>query len=162
MTTVACDDRYRVIRDTREKLGQGWEFQASTRCSGTVIRKLDTGDYTLEGLETSFVIERKGAVVEYANNLFEKRFEAELQRLDSFVHPYLVLEFSLADLMRYPEGTGIPKYKWRYLRVTPALILKRHQEIQIQHPRLRMEFVGAHGREYAASLFKRVAERVPL
>ncbi len=159
---MKCDDRYRVIRDTREKVGQGWEFASSTRCSGTLIQKLDTGDYTLVGLEGRFVIERKGAVVEYVNNLFEDRFEAELVRLDSFEHPYLLLEFSLADLMRYPEGTGIPKHKWRYLRVTPPLIMKCHQEIQLRHPRLRMEFVGAHGKEYASCLFKRVADLVPL
>ncbi len=159
---MACDDRYRVIRDTREKVGQGWEFVGSTRCSGTTIRKLDTGDYTLEKLETAFVIERKGSLSEYAGNLFEKRFENELVRLDTFEFPFLVLEFSLEALMRFPEGTGIPKYKWRYLRVTPSLLLKRHQEIQLQHPRLHVEFVGPHGKEYASSLFKRMAERVPV
>lgn len=150
--------RHQVIRDSREKDGQGWTFAPSTRCSGTVVATLKTGDYTLAGLEDRFVIERKGAVAEYAANLFQARFARELDRLDAFEHPYLFLEFSFGDLLTFPATSGIPRARWKFLRATGPLLVKAHHELRIRHPRLRVEFVGAHGKDAAASLFKRMAD----
>ena len=62
---------FTIIKDTREK--QGYTFQPSKTqyhvCKGMVSRKLDTGDYSLEGLEDKICIERKASVVELANNV---------------------------------------------------------------------------------------------
>jgi hypothetical protein len=156
---MACTDKFQIIRDSREK--QGWTFATSASCSGTDVRRLETGDYTIVGWESAFVVERKASITEYAGNLFEPRFERELVRLDSFAHPYLFLEFEYDDLMRYPQSTDIPRYKWKYLRVTPHLLLKRHHELRLRHPTLRVEFVGKHGKQVALSLFKRIVENVP-
>jgi hypothetical protein len=145
---------YRVWRDTREKLG--WSFPRSSGCDGTSDRTLKTGDYTIEGMEDRFTIERKGTVGELAQNLFQDRFRRELDRMEQCEHAYLVLEFSVADVMTFPVNSGIPPSRWRFLKVTPQLLLRRLQEVQIAHPRLHV--AGDHGREYAQGLFRRMAE----
>lgn len=151
--------KYRVIRDTREQ--QGWTFGPSRSCSGTDICKLDTGDYTLKNYESLFVIERKGSIEEFAQNLFQNRFWRELERLNLFQHAYLFLEFTYEDLMSYPKTTSIPKYRWKHIKVTPPLLLKRYHEMRLAHPTLRVEFVGKYGKDVASSLFKRIYEHVP-
>jgi hypothetical protein len=153
---ATADLSYLVKRDTREQLG--WEFPEKDRCRGTVAATLKTGDYTLEGFEDRFVIERKRSPSELSQNLFQKRFDAELVRLDKFEHAYLFLEFEFADLVRFPENSGVPKSKWPFLRVTPQLLVKRLHEVQLEHPSLRVLFVGRYGREAASSLFKRVVD----
>lgn len=93
--------KYTVIRDTREQ--RGWNFDASDRCLGTQIGTLKTGDYSLLGFEDQFVIERKGSPAELATNLFQKRFHAELARLDKFKHAYLFLEFGMEHVINFPQ-----------------------------------------------------------
>ena len=53
---------YTVIRDTREQEGYTFEKFTGryTSCNGMIIKKLDTGDYSLVGLEDKLCIERKG------------------------------------------------------------------------------------------------------
>lgn len=150
--------KYLVIRDTREKLG--WQFDKSAHCLGTEVRTLETGDYTLDGYEKVFIIERKRSTGELAANLFQARFERELDRLDRFPHAYLVLEFEMADILSFPRNSGIPRSRWKSLKVTSGVLLKRLHEVQIAHPGLRILFVGKHGREALSSLFKRVMENV--
>ena len=59
---------YKVIKDTREQDGYTFESFTGryTSCKGMVVKKLDTGDYSLEGLEDKLCIERKGRVSELA------------------------------------------------------------------------------------------------
>ena len=45
-------------------------------------KKLNTGDYSIEGMESIFTIERKMSVSEIANNITENRFKDVLDRLD--------------------------------------------------------------------------------
>ena len=57
---------FTVIKDTREQ--DGWTFERfDTRyhtCTGMVLQKLETGDYSLKGMENIFCVERKGSVAE--------------------------------------------------------------------------------------------------
>ena len=128
---------FTIIKDTREK--QGYTFQASSTkyhvCKGMVNRKLDTGDYSIEGLEDKICIERKASVVELANNvgISRKRFEAEIERMKEFPHKFLVLEFSLTDLMDFPEGSDVPNSEIKKLRVTNKYMLRFLMEMQINH-----------------------------
>jgi hypothetical protein len=149
--------RYHVLRDQQEK-ARFWEFPAGVSCTGTETVHLKTGDYTLQGYEHVFIVERKGSMGEFAQNLFQPRFERELERLDLFEHPYLVLEFTWDEFINFPEGSGIPRSRWKYLRVTPQGLVKRFHELRLAHPKLRIECVGANGRAYASSLFKRITE----
>ena len=100
-----------------------------------VNRKLDTGDYSIEGLEDKVCIERKASVVELANNvgISRKRFEAEIERMKEFPHKFLVLEFSLTDLMDFPEGSDVPNSEIKKLRVTNKYMLRFLMEMQINH-----------------------------
>lgn len=147
--------QFQVLKDSREQCG--WDFPAAGDCLGTVVEALPTGDYTLRGYETIFVIERKRSMGELAANLTDKRFHRELERLDSFPLPFLVCEFDFSDILRFPEGSGIPKSKWGRLRVTPRFLLSCVNQIMVKH-KTKIIFAGAHGQEEASSLFKRVVE----
>ena len=93
---------FTIIRDTREK--EGYTFEpVETRyhtCKGMVTQKLDTGDYTLEGLEDKLCIERKSSVAEFAGNVGQDRhrFMREIERMKEFPHRYIVLELSLIHI----------------------------------------------------------------
>ena len=54
---------YTVVRDTREQ--QGYFFKKFNTCQGTVQRKLDTGDYSILGMEDKVCIERKASVEKF-------------------------------------------------------------------------------------------------
>jgi len=126
---------FTIIRDTREK--EGYTFEpSSTRyhtCKGMVDRKLDTGDYSIEGLEDRLCIERKASVVELAGNVGHdrQRFLNEIERMKEFPHKYIILEFSLSDLMMFPEGSSILEKDWGKVKVTNTFMLKTLMEFQI-------------------------------
>jgi hypothetical protein len=151
----AADAAYTVIRDSREKLG--WTFEQSQGCAGTVIKALKTGDYTLKGLEKIFVVERKLSVSEVAKNILEKRFEAELIRMDKIPLSFIIFEFTVDDIMKWPLGSGIPRAQQMNMKITNYFILRRLMEIQVQH-NAKFIFAGQYAKEVTASLFKRVYE----
>jgi ERCC4-type nuclease len=91
---------YTVLKDTREQ--QGWTFEQGKFCNGTIPRALKTGDYTLLGYENVLCVERKKNVAEFAGNIVEKRFERELERMESFLYSFIICEFTLADIMAWP------------------------------------------------------------
>lgn len=103
----------KIIRDTREKEGKGWSF-AFYDCE-VVKSKLDTGDYSLEGLENSLCIERKRSSGEIAGNLTKAKkpaFFNELDRMKDFDNAYFICEFPLNILMEFPVNSGIPQSQW--------------------------------------------------
>lgn len=151
--------KYTVIKDTREKEGEGWSWNPSPYCLGTVRDTLKTGDYSLRGYENIVVIERKGSVSEWAKNITEERVERELQRLEEVKYPFILLEFTLADIMNYPIGSGIPKHMWPRLRFKGPFFLKRTIEFMVKY-RTKIIFCGGVGREVASSIFKRVIEDI--
>src|SRR5688572_26018625 len=108
--------KYLVLRDTREQ--DGWEFSPTDNCLGTEETKLPTGDYTIKGYEKLLTIERKGSIAEFAKNIVQGRFDAELVRMESFAFPFMVLEFSMKDIERFPVGSGIPEEVWKKMRVS--------------------------------------------
>ena len=152
--------RFTVIRDTREKEDQGWWFAETNYCTGTLQEKLDTGDYSLQGYEDKLCIERKGSISEFANNLVEKRFTDVLDRMKGFPHKYIILEFDLENILCFPEKSGIPKYRWKTLKVTPNFLLKRVADIQVKY-NIPIIFCGNKDGAQAMvlSIFKRVIEQ---
>ena len=134
---MAKSKPFTIIKDTREQ--DGYSFAASSSryhtCNGMVSRKLDTGDYSIEGLEDKLCIERKASVVEFANNVGhdQVRFLKEIERMKHFPYKFLVFEFSLTDLMNFPEGSSIPESDWGKLRVTNKFMLKMIMEFQLHH-----------------------------
>lgn len=149
---------YIVIRDTRERSGHGWTFKKYDTCLGQQIDTLKTGDYTLRGFENVLAIERKGRVTEFINNLGQKRFYAELDRLELIPFSFVICEFTMEDLIKFPEGSGISPYKWRYIKLTGKVALKLLIEIQMKY-KTKFLFCGSKGQIVASSIFKRVVER---
>jgi hypothetical protein len=148
--------RYIVIRDTREQ--QGWTFSESAYCAGTVIRTMKTGDYTIEGLENFLCVERKKNVVEFAKNIIEARFDRELVRLNVFPMAFIVLEFTIEDIMRWPLGSGIPKYKLPFIKINKYFILKRLIDFQTKYKNIQFIMAGSHGKDVLGTLFKKAID----
>lgn len=72
----------------------------------TVTRaKLDTGDYSLPGFESTIAVERKASLSELVGNLStsRERFERELQRATNLEYFYVIIEapFNLLMAGRY-------------------------------------------------------------
>ena len=150
-------DKYTIIRDTREHDDKGWLFATSRHCAGTEVSKLDTGDYSIKGMEDILCIERKGSTSEFARNITENRFEKELQRMREFKYSYIILEFNMSDLIDYPDGSGIPYNKRKFLKFRGPFVLKRIIELSLLYP-TKILLCGDRGKEVASSIFKRVME----
>lgn len=147
-------DPFTIIVDTREQ--QAWEFGFHE----TAKRKLDTGDYSIEGYEDIIAIERKKSVSEIATNLSESRFKDVLERLSKIKHPFMLFEFDLDDVYDFPVGSDVPKSKWDSLRVKGKYIIKRLIEIQLDY-NIQIIFCGDpnNAEKLAVSIMKRIYER---
>lgn len=126
-------DKATVIRDSREKSDQGYFWEESEWCDGYLVQKLDTGDYSIQGLEKELCIERKHSTAELAINVNEERFERELERMAGIKHAFIICEFSLSDVLNFPINSGIPNYRWAKLKVTPKYLLSCITKWQIKY-----------------------------
>ena len=147
---------YRVIRDSREKPKQGWFFGETATCEGTVCDTLKTGDYSIEGLESEFSIERKGTTGEFSHNIIEARFERELERLNKYKWAFVILEFTYEDILNFPKGSGIPPKKWSFLRIKYKFILKKLMEYRLKYPNIIFIFAGDNGKFIAEKIMRQV------
>lgn len=140
----------RIIRDTREQ--DGWEFP------NMVVRGLPTGDYSLEGYEHLFVIERKGKVAEFARNIIEKRFHNELERLNLIPNSFVILEFTEEDIENFPQSSDIPEHRWKFLKIVPKFIFKKLNEFRDNY---NIEFIlaGNNGKSVALATFEKIVEK---
>ena len=144
-----------IIRDTREKTDKGWQFTSSEHFAGTKQKKLDTGDYSIEGLEGIVSIERKGSLVEFANNLLQDRFEKELERMTSIPYRYIILEFDLDEVMGYPFNQKLPKRVKMGIKIRGSYILRKIIEYQHKYG-VYIIMSGSHGKETAMAILKNV------
>lgn len=147
-------DDFTVIIDTREQLP--WEFALHA----TAKRKLDTGDYSIDGLEHLLCIERKKSVAEIANNIAEKRFKDVLDRMSKMQYPFMLFEFDLEDIYTFPVGSDIPKKLWDSLKISSNYILKYITQIQLNY-NVHILFCGGpeNAEKMAVSIMKRVYEK---
>lgn len=150
---------YMVVKDTREQ--DGYYFKEYTPCAGMIEEKLDTGDYSIKGLEDKICIERKGCVEELAINLGSKKyaFLNEIERMSKIPHKFLVLEFSLEDLIKFPEETRIPIKNKASVKITGKYMLKCLVEFQIYND-IQVLFCGNKYSAFIAvnSILKRINE----
>lgn len=142
---------FTIIVDTREQKPWSFEHQA------TANHKLDTGDYSIQGLESVLAIERKRNVAEFANNITEKRFKDVIDRLSQTKYAYILFEFDMESVMRYPIGSDIPKRLWDKIRISPAFILKHIIDLQIEN-NIKIIFCGnsSNAEKVALSILKKV------
>lgn len=152
-------NNFTVIRDTREKSGNGWFFEVNGPCVGTVEKKLDTGDYSLVGYEEVLCIERKNSIGELAGNCSEKRFNNVLERMSRYRYPFIICEFEYDCVTSFPMGSNIPVKKWKDLRITNNYLVKFIADIQVKYG-INIIFAGGetNAKVAALSIFKRVNE----
>ncbi len=115
---------FKIIRDSREKKGNGWNFRASSNCSGMEVRKLDTGDYSIDGYEHLIMIERK-SITDLWHSLVQdrERFMREMERAKEIPARYLIIEGGLKDVL---DGIF-------YSKVSPEFILASLVSLQIKY-----------------------------
>lgn len=145
---------YTVIIDTREQ--KPWEFSDFS----TTVAKLDTGDYSIEGLEDLLCIERKRSISEIANNITEKRFKDVLSRMSKYRFPFILLEFDLNDVFDFPIGSDIPKKLWNKIRIKPQFILKNLIEMALVY-NIHVIYCGNknNAEEYAVAIMNKVYQK---
>ena len=147
------DNNFKIIIDTREQ--QPWIFDNYAVSN----EKLDTGDYSIQGFENILCIERKKSVSEIANNVTEKRFKDVVARMAQCKYSFLLLEFELDDIIKYPVGSNVPKKMWDKLKVSPNYIIKHLVELQIFFD-IKVLFCGgpSNAEKIALSIMKKVYE----
>jgi ERCC4-type nuclease len=150
--------KFIIIRDTREKERQGWYWQKSMACDGTIISKLDTGDYSIKGYEKLLTIERKGSVAEFAKNITEGRFADELDRMRAYKYGFVLLEFTMDSIVSYPEGSTVPRYLWRKIRVKGPYIIKKMVEFHLVY-NTKIILCGQYGQAVATGIIRGVIEQ---
>ena len=145
------NDEFTIIVDTREQ--KPWSFSHHV----TANHKLDTGDYSIEGLEHILSIERKRNVAEFANNITERRFKDVIDRLSKIPHSFILFEFDFDKIMSFPIGSDIPKKIWDKIRVSPSFIIKNIIDLQIEH-NINIIFCGnsANAETIALAIMKKI------
>ena len=87
-----------IVQDTRENLP--FVFRRSKLVEGTLVKKLNVGDYSIKGMENKIAIERKSP-----NDLFGtlgkgyKRFKRELERAVNFDYFAIIVECSFTTVI---------------------------------------------------------------
>ena len=121
---------FNVLVDTREK--NPWEL-VSGRVLGREFVKLDTGDYTVAGLEDKLCIDRKANVNEIAGNVTQARFKKELIRIKEFPHAFLILEASAQDVLDYPHTANLPEKIRKKIRINGNYLMRCLNRMQIKY-----------------------------
>lgn len=147
------ENNFIIIIDTREQ--QPWTFKHYV----TATKKLDTGDYSIEGYEDILCIERKHSISEFVNNMSEKRFLDVLNRMSAYKYAFILMEFDFDAIINFPIGSDIPKHIWKNLRINPAYIIKYITDILVKY-NINILFCGSayNAEKMAASIMRRVIE----
>jgi ERCC4-type nuclease len=149
----------KVIIDTREQTPHLFEVEEKkkngVKLDGYEIRGLKTGDYSLEGYEDVFVIERKAGIAELFGNLTGKdnreRFLREMDRLKEFRHKYILVETSInKDLL----SLSIPQQRFS---VPGSKIMRDLIEIEDKYG-VKIWFVGDSFKKFARYIFEYVVK----
>lgn len=150
---------YTIIKDTREQ--QGYYFTKYENCMGMIDKKLDTGDYTIEGLEDILCVERKASPEEIALNFGKNKttFLKEVERMQSFKYKIMLLEFSVEDVLGFPQNSSMPIKAKEASKITGKYLLKFLLELQIKY-NVSILFCGDKHNAFLVlcSIFKRINE----
>lgn len=96
-----------IVTDSREQAG--YLFKGKEAEAKIVMKKLDVGDYSLEGYENEIVIERK-RLFELFNNFAadRERFMREIDRMKNIPHKFLLIEDSFEKLIGLINSPRLP------------------------------------------------------
>jgi len=118
--------KFTIIQDTREQEGKGWNFRASANANKMKRKKLDVGDYCIEGMENIICIERKTIGDLWSTLGLQKNYERFLREWDRAKNhqmKYLIIEGTVADINR--------GYQWS--KVSANLIHAKLTSLQVKH-----------------------------
>lgn len=146
--------QFTVITDTREQRPLEFDSEYIERVT---VKKLDTGDYSIEGLEDILCIERKNSINEFYSSCSEARFERELERMKTYKYRFLVLECSLAEVFDVPYSLGLRPKQTEMCKLKPKYLLMRISEIQVNHG---VHVVFAETREGVTTVITNIMKRV--
>jgi hypothetical protein len=148
-------NKYSVCRDSREKRGFGWWFEENLQCDGTIIKTMRTGDYSIDGMEDTLVIDRKGCLSEFAANLTDKRFEREMERMSHIDQSIVMLEFEYEDFENWPKSAGLTNNQIAQVKTSAKFLRKKVHEFCERYG-VRFIFAGSDGQEIANDIFLEV------
>ena len=152
-----------IIQDSREK--NGWTFDIYN-CD-IEVQGLKEGDYTTKEIlnfesDTNskiLRIERKFSTGELSNNIgkLHKQFNKEMEKMSEYEYSYLICEFSMDNIMEFPENSGIPKKYWKSLRMNGKIIWSKLMRLQDKHG-FQIIFAGSRqlAEDAAIGIFKEV------
>lgn len=145
---------FRVVIDTREKKPLELE---SGRVIAKEVRKLDTGDYSIVGMEEILCIERKASVAEVAQNIHQQAFLNEMKRSEKYPYAFLILEFSMKELLNFPHLSDLPPAVKKRIRVGGKYLLTKLNELQVKHG---INIIYAGCKKYAEMIVVDLMEEV--
>jgi ERCC4-type nuclease len=90
----------KIVIDTREK--EGYAFSTPS-----IHKKLDAGDYSIEGLESCISVERK-SMEDFVQTVIngKKRFHKELKKLQKYEAACIVVEANYSDFINGKYRSG--------------------------------------------------------
>jgi hypothetical protein len=148
-------ETFSVVRDTREK--EGWIFEKEEKKPSkfqlldTVVGTLNAGDYSIKGMESEIIIERKNGLCELFGNMVPKehkeRFEREMERLQHIKHKYLIIE---SNLNRDIWGLSVQQFKFP---IPCSKIVDWLIELEQEYG-IRIWFVGDAGKKVVRKIFE--------
>lgn len=124
-----------LVVDTRER--KPYEFEDY---SHVIKRKLDVGDYTLDGYEQTFAVERK-SLDDLANSLGtdRDRFEREIVRAQTLKEFVVVIEAPREHVYRFANTGNSPHY---FSGIYPNSIIGTVEKWPQKYSPLEFEWCG--------------------
>lgn len=123
-----------IVVDSREK--RPWDFPGMR----TVEDTLNVGDYTYEGFEDCFAVERK-SLNDLATSVGSERdrFEAEIRRAQTLQEFIVLIEAPKSHVYDYAGQSNSPKY---YSRIHPNSVIGTLDSWPDKYANLDFEFCG--------------------
>jgi hypothetical protein len=150
-----------ILIDTREQkpFFEVAPYLSTGEYMKTEFRKLDAGDYSIEGMEHILAIERKSTSGELYGNLaktsMKERFYRELDKLSKIQKAIILCEFPESHIFSFPNDSGIPECKKKYIRGGSGFFRKLLHEVMDNYD---IEFVYCENKieaeKYAAQLIR--------
>ena len=127
---------FNIIVDTREQ--NPFDFRIIKPQPQIIVATLQTGDYSIKGLEDRITIERKSLSDAYSTfGRGRARFERELERMAEFQFAAVVIEADWKTIIKYPPHRS---------KVTPKHV---YRSVIAWQQRYRVHFWACYSRAFA-------------
>jgi ERCC4-type nuclease len=151
--TSKTKKRPTLIVDTRERTP--WDFEGDDFFGDIVYKKLDAGDYSIEGHEHRIAIERKATGDELFTNLqkaFKHRLYAEAERMQDYEFKIIIIEQTLDQILS-PGNYYVNKRKInkKSPKMPPAVVMENLLKLMVHH-NIHVFFGGSRAKNMAKSI----------